>query len=140
MNSQPRIALALFLLRLSIFAVMLTWTIDKFVRPEHASEVYEHFYYLSGIGKEVFYVIGIAELLLIAGFMLGFMKTITYGAVFILHTVSTLSSYQQYLSPYSDVNLLFFAAWPMLAACFTVFYLRDLDTLLVIEKKSLRSQ
>lgn len=25
-------------------------------------------------------------------------------------------------------NILFFAAWPMLAACFALYYLRDLDT------------
>jgi putative oxidoreductase len=27
------------------------------------------------------------------------------------------------------VNLLFFAAWPMLAACFALYYLRESDTL-----------
>jgi hypothetical protein len=29
-------------------------------------------------------------------------------------------------------NLLFFAAWPMLAACFALYLLRDLDTLGVV--------
>ena len=31
-----RIAICLLVLRLTIFLVMLIWTIDKFVRPEHA--------------------------------------------------------------------------------------------------------
>jgi len=52
-------------------------------------------------------------------------KTITYGAVLLLHAVSTLSSWQQYLG---FDSLLFFAAWPMLAACYALFALRDLDT------------
>jgi hypothetical protein len=46
--------------------------------------------------------------------------------VLLLHAVSTFSSYRQYLDPFN--NLLFFAAWPMLAACFTLYTLRDLDT------------
>jgi putative oxidoreductase len=44
----------------------------------------------------------------------------------VLHGISTLSSYRQYLDPFD--NLLFFAAWPMLAACVALFLLRDLDT------------
>jgi len=45
----------------------------------------------------------------------------------VLHAVSTLSSFKQYLAPFDGPNLLFFAAWPMLAACFALFILRDLD-------------
>ena len=44
----------------------------------------------------------------------------------VLHAISTLSSYKMYLAAFD--NLLFFAAWPMLAACIALFYLRDLDT------------
>ena len=33
-------------------------------------------------------------------------------------------------------NLLFFAAWPMLAACFALYLLRDLDTLGVVSGRS----
>ncbi|NES82615.1 MAG: hypothetical protein F6K10_15050 [Moorea sp. SIO2B7] len=39
MRASNRIPLVLFLLRLSVFIVMLMWTIDKFVRPEHAAAV-----------------------------------------------------------------------------------------------------
>lgn len=50
----------------------------------------------------------------------------SYGRVLILYSVSTLSSDGQYMDPFN--NLLFFAAWPMLAACFALYSLRDLDT------------
>jgi hypothetical protein len=36
------------------------------------------------------------------------------------------------LAPFD--NLLFFAAWPMLAACITLYLLRDLDTLWAMQK------
>ncbi len=132
MRTHERTATALLMMRLSVFLVMLMWTVDKFVNPQHAARVYEHFYFIPGLGDTAFIVIGVAELLLLAAFVVGWQKRWTYGAVLILHAVSTLSSYQQYLSPFEGPNLLFFAAWPMLAACFALYYLRDLDTRLTL--------
>ncbi len=75
------------------------------------------------------YIVAGAELLLLVAFVLGIAPRFTYGAVLLLHGVSTLSSFHQYRFPFENkTNLLFFAAWPMLAACFTLYYLRDLDT------------
>lgn len=124
-----RVAIALLVLRLTVFLVMLVWTIDKFVRPAHATSVYEHFYFLPGLGPTIVYSIGVAELILLLGFLIGFAPRLTYGLVFLLHAVSTFSSFHQYLHPFEGPNILFFAAWPMLGACFTLYYLRDLDTL-----------
>lgn len=134
MNAEKKLPLALFLLRLGVFVVMFIWTVDKFVRPGHAASVYENFYYISGLGNTLFYIIGLIEMIILAGFLLGFRKRLTYGAVLALHAISTLSSFKQYLSPFSGPNLLFYAAWPMLAACFALYYLRDEDTMLVVSK------
>jgi putative oxidoreductase len=118
MTRDDRLSLVLFLLRLSVFLVMLMWTIDKFVRPEHAGSVYENFYAIGGLSAGVIYLIGLIELAILIGFVLGYRKRWTYGAVLIFHAVSTLSSFRQYFTPFKGVNLLFYAAWPMLAACF----------------------
>jgi len=88
--------------------------------------VFEAFYGLAGISAEVFYVIGALQMVLILAFVAGAWKRITYGLVLLFHGVSTLSSYNQYLDPFN--NLLFFAAWPMLAACVALYLLRDSDT------------
>ncbi len=130
-----RLELSLFFLRTSVFVVMLVWTLDKFLNPAHASGVYGHFYGIEGLGHAAMYAIGAAELVIIAAFVLGLFKIWSYGLVLAFHTVSTLSSYQQYLAPYDDANTLFFAAWPMLAACVALFLLRDSDTLLTVELK-----
>jgi hypothetical protein len=124
------LATSLLLLRLSVFAVMAVWTLDKFVNPGHAARVYERFYGLSGLGPTAFVAIGAAEALLLVGFVVGWRKRLTYGLVLLLHGVSTLSSWRQYLEPFD--NLLFFAAWPMLAACATLYLLRDQDTRLTL--------
>ena len=132
MKTKDRLPLALFTLRSSVFLVMLMWTLDKLVDPNHAARVFEKFYQISGLGIVHFYILGIAELILLLAFLVGYRKTITYGLVLIFHAVSTFSSYQQYLDPYTYPNLLFFAAWPMLAACFVLYYLREFDTKLVV--------
>jgi len=133
MADDKKLTFSLFLLRLSVFIVMFMWTLDKFVRPAHASLVYETFYHSPGFGYTVSYFIGAVELVIIVGFLFGFKKTLTYGAVLLFHTISTLSTYRQYAAPFAEINLLFFAAWPMLAACIALFLLRDRDTLLSIE-------
>ena len=131
-----RVPLVLLLLRLGIFIVMMMWTLDKFLKPDHASAVFESFYRIPGLGTAIIYVIGVIQLLIVLGFVAGIKKTWTYGAVLLMHTVSTLASFPRYLDPFTTPNLLFFTAWPMLAACFGVFYLRDLDTLWVVDRTS----
>ena len=127
MKTEEKLRLSLLLLRLGVFIVMFMWTLDKFVNPDHAVGIYKQFYFLSGISAGIMYVLGAAEMVIILGFVVGFMKRWTYGIVLVLHAVSTLSSLGRYFDPWK--NLLFFAAWPMLAACVTLFLLRDEDTL-----------
>lgn len=125
MASQARLEWSLLALRLGVFTVMFMWTLDKLVNPGHAAAIFENFYGLGGLGPTIMYIIAIIEMVIVLGFVAGVAKFYTYGAVLIFHGVSTLSSYGQYLSPFD--NLLFFAAWPMLAACIALFLLRDLD-------------
>ncbi|MGF1601678.1 MAG: hypothetical protein ACFCU8_06600 [Thermosynechococcaceae cyanobacterium] len=132
--THRRIPVALFVLRLSVFFVMLMWTLDKFINPSHAAAVFENFYFIAGLGNVPIYIIGVIQFVIIVAFVLGFKKRLSYGAVLFLHSVSTLSAFKKYFAPYAEGNLLFFAAWPMLAACFTLFYLHDWDTLWVMDK------
>lgn len=129
---EQKLPQALLALRVGVFIVMLVWTLDKFVNPDHASGVYETFYLIGGLGETLFIVIGVVELILILAFVAGLFKRWTYGIVLVLHAISTLSTWKLYLAPFD--NLLFFAAWPMLAACWALYLLRDADTLLTLDK------
>lgn len=126
-EQDTKLELSLLLLRLSVFLVMFMWAIDKFINPGHAAKVYESFYYIAGLEAVVMYAIGAMEIGLLLLFLVGYKKKYTYGAVLVFHAVSTLSSFKQYLAPFDGPNLLFFAAWPMLAACLALFLLRDRD-------------
>lgn len=134
-DDDQRLPTALFTLRVTVFLVMLMWALDKILNPGHAGAVFENFYFIPGVGPGLLTAIAVAELVIILGFLAGVAKTWTYGAVLVFHAVSTLSTWQQYLDPFEGPNLLFFAAMPMLAACFTLFWLRDQDTLLTVGRK-----
>lgn len=139
-NVGGRVPFVLLLLRLGVFIVMLVWTMDKFFNPSHTVAVFEAFYGIAGLGMAIVYILGAVQLLLVLGFVAGIKKTWTYGAVLLMHGASTLVSFPKYLDPLAVPNILFFAAWPMLAACFGLFYLRDLDTLWVIERGPTRKE
>ncbi|MDQ9093168.1 hypothetical protein RC083_16445 [Pseudoalteromonas haloplanktis] len=128
---KNRLQWSLFSLRLGVFVVMLMWTLDKFVNPGHSARIFEHFYGISGSTDIVAYILGALQLILVLGFMAGIKKRITYGLIFLMHGASTLSSYAQYLDGFN--NLLFFAAWPMWAACFALYMLRDEDTKFIVK-------
>lgn len=126
---STRLPQALLALRVTVFLVMLMWTLDKLINPGHAAAVFENFYFLPGTGAGLLAAVALAELVIIVLFLAGIARFWTYGAVLLFHAVSTLSSWHMYLG---FEHLLFFAAWPMLAACFTLFWLRDHDTLLTL--------
>ena len=126
--------ISLFSLRITIFIVMLVWTLDKFINPGHAAKVYENYYFIGGLGNLTLYIVGGIELIILIGFLLGIYKKFTYGAVLVFHAVSTLSSFKQYLTPFDGPHLLFFAAWPMLAGCLALFLLREYDLKYIFSK------
>ena len=127
MNQEKRLSLSLLGLRLSVFLVMLMWTLDKFTNPDHAARIFSKFYAIDGLGTSLIVILGAVELLLLLAFVLGLARRFTFGAVLLLHAGSTFSSWQQYLNPSEGNNLLFFAAWPMFAACVALYLLRDSD-------------
>ncbi|MHA2713394.1 hypothetical protein ACXZ7B_01740 [Vibrio owensii] len=121
---QRQLGLGLLTLRLSIALVFIMWALDKVLVPEHAMKVFSGFYGLD-ISSGFSVALGIAQLVFIGIFVAGLWKNLTYPAILVLHAGSTFSSFAKYLDPFN--NLLFFAAWPMLAACFALYLLRDHD-------------
>lgn len=134
LNDNVRLKLSLLLLRFSVALVFFMWTIDKLLRPDHAAGVFAHFYLLKDLAPTLMKSIGVFELALIGSFVIGWKRRYTYGLVAILHGISTLSSFRQFIDPFTGTNLLFFASWPMLAATLALFILREEDTLLTVSK------
>lgn len=123
---------SLLLLRLSLGVFFLVWSIDKITNPGHTQAVFENFYMMP-ISPEIALAAGIVQTVVVAAFMAGAFKTLSYGALMLMHTVSTLSTWQQLVTPYQGgAAILFWAAVPVLFALIGLFVLRERDRLLSI--------
>jgi len=132
-QTATKLSVSLFLLRVTVALVMAVWALDKIMNPGHAGAVFSNFYGIE-IGSAELMAIGAVQLVIILAFVTGLFKTISYGLVLLMHAGSTLSSWRQYLEPFD--NLLFFAAWPMLAACLALLLLRSDDVFLSFNRSA----
>ncbi len=133
MQRNAKLLWALFLLRLGLGLFLLLWGLDKIIAPEIAVMVFSRFYYVD-IGISAAMLIGALEIVLSLLMILGFYRTITYGLGLLVHTISTLSTLRELLSPFGP-NHLFIAGIPILFAFLTLFLLRDFDTLWTLGKR-----
>ncbi|QDS93967.1 hypothetical protein FF011L_27440 [Roseimaritima multifibrata] len=124
---QRKLSPSFLLLRLGVGIVFFMWTLDKLMNPAHAAGIFERYYMMEGLGMSLMLGIGVVQMILVIAFVTGTFRTLSYSLITVLHTVSTVSCYQQYMNPWEKPNLLFFAAFPMLAACVTLWLLREYD-------------
>jgi hypothetical protein len=120
-----KLGLSLLMLRLSLGLVMMVWACDKIFNPGHGGAVLQSFYGIAGAGEQVVQGLGVVQALVVVAFLLGLARTYSYGAVLVMHAITTVVSWSAYLDPLK--NILFFSAWPMLAGLIALFLLRDYD-------------
>ncbi len=125
--NERNLAVALLILRIGLAVFLLLFGVDKLVAPVTTADVYARYYGLA-VSPEFVYVAGTLEILLGFALLAGAWKTAIYGLGLLLHTVSTLATYQELLSPFG-ANHLFIAAIPVLAGFIVLFLLRRNDTL-----------
>lgn len=126
---HARAALPLLIQRVALALFMGIWALDKFVNPQHTQGVFANFYGID-IAANLTWIVGLVQLAIILAFLIGFLKTTTYLLMFLMHLVSTASSWKIYLAFLGESgNLLFWAAIPVLAAFWLQFALRRFDTI-----------
>ena len=130
---MPRLRLPLFLTRLSIFYFLLPWQISRFTSEGFTGRISETYYH-GLIPDSAGTIIGVFWLLLLAAFVTGFAKRISYGLVFALHAIAILVALPSYIFGSGSYNQLFLAAIPAAMAMLLLYLLRDEDTLLAIGK------
>ncbi len=124
--------MALLLIRASVVLMLAPWVADKFLNPGHAISVFQGFYGLGGVAEAAVLAIGVFQFALLLCFAVGLLRFWSYGLVMVMHAGSTFASWKQYIAPLDGPNLLFFAAWPVLAALVALFLLREHDRLLSV--------
>ncbi|MEO1207355.1 MAG: hypothetical protein AAFV45_13600 [Pseudomonadota bacterium] len=130
-SADRDIQVSLLIMRWSIAAFLLVWGFDKILASDRAVSTFSKFY-MQMSDTTIIAVLGIAQIVLILAFALGAFKTLTYGAITVMHAVSTFASWERYLAPFDRPNILFFAAILVLGALIALFIMRRRDTLLII--------
>jgi putative oxidoreductase len=123
---------ALFLLRVGLGFFLLLWSCDKFAEPEVAVRIFQVFYKIR-IPTPAAYVIGGIEALISLLLIAGAWKSYSYGVGLALHTISTIASWKQLTTPFSQGHHLFVAAIPVLTGFIALYILRDRDTLWALD-------
>ncbi len=123
---------ALFALRMGLAVLFLIWALDKLINVDHAKAVFAGFYGQNAetMSDTIPYALGAAQLLLVLAFAAGAFKTVTYGALLLMHLATTIVSLKMHADPFAVPNILFWANWPILGALIALFLLRHRDRLL----------
>ncbi len=132
--SDPPLERALLALRIGLAILFFIWAMDKLVNVDHAKAVFAGFYGQDAATMPDIlpYALGIVQLILVLAFAVGAKKTITYGALLLMHLATTIVSLKLHLDPFGSPNILFWANWPILGALIALFLLRHRDRLLSV--------
>ena len=130
---DAKLELSLAAIRLTTAAFMMVWAVDKLWNVKHAQAVVANFYFWKDAPAQLLMGLGVLQVLIVLAFALGLVKFWTYGAILLMHAVTTVASVGKILPPFGPgSNILFWASVPVLAAILALFLLRDRDRLLVI--------
>lgn len=130
MTEDKTLGQALFALRIGLTILFLVWALDKLINVDHAKAVFAGFYGQNAetMSSAIPYGLGVLQLVLVLAFAVGKFKTITYGALLLMHLATTIVSLKMHLDPFGVPAILFWANWPILGALIALFLLRDRDT------------
>ena len=132
MTEDKTLGWALFSIRTGLAILFFIWALDKLLNVDHAKAVFAGFYGQNAETMSDFlpYALGAAQMLLVLAFAAGAFKTISYGALLLMHLATTIVSLKMHADPFAVPNILFWANWPILGALIALFLLRDRDRML----------
>lgn len=142
LSDDMKLGVGLLSMRIGVATVFLMWAIDRVLAYGHNSGMIKGYYGLE-ISQPVLTAIGIVQILIILGFIIGVFKLWTYGYILVAHTITTLASAKRLLPAdmwtlgwegFEKHQLLYYGSLPMLGACIALFLLRDKDTLLSLNR------
>ena len=128
-RSDRDVAIALLIIRLSAAFFLAIWALDKLLGPGAALKTFSK-YYLALDSNSAIMIFGALQIALVLAFALGAFRFWTYGAVVLMHAVSTFASWERYMEPWARPNILFWAAVPVLGGLIALFLLRHRDRFL----------
>lgn len=132
---MTHLRLPLFLTRLSIVIFLLPWVLMRFQNGGASAKGISKKYYFFEQPDILTTLIGVGWLVLLAAFLVGFKKKISYFLVFLIHGVGTVFSLRFMIPGTENFVPTFMAALPTLMAMYLLWTMREEDTLLSLNGK-----
>ncbi len=128
---KGRLSSALLILRLSLGVFLLLWALEKFILPQTTAKIWENFYKIPVSGA-IITILAILQTLLAIAFIVGFLRSITYGIALGINAITFISTWRQLFDPWGlasgeSVNHLFLAGIPVLAGFIALYILHPWD-------------
>ncbi len=124
---EVKLSISLFIMRISIAAFFGVWTSLKFFRPEWFENVFQNFYGLEFVSKDLAWIVGAAQVLIVVIFALGLWRGVTYAVLGLMQAAGVLGSVPNLMNFTQYPNNLMWAAVPALGAVIALYILRDYD-------------
>jgi putative oxidoreductase len=132
----------LFIIRLTLFLLMIMWALLKLTAPaaygasEDGTGIFGSFYGIS-LSQSLVFSIGLVQIAFLFAFLAGVAKFITTGGVMVMNLATLLVSLPAILPVFvGEGNILFAASFPIFGASLALFLMREQDTLLSFGKKT----
>lgn len=127
--SGDRVGAGLLILRISLAAFLLQWSIEKLILPSATIRIAHGFYGVT-LPSAASYGLGAGELLLSLALLTGAFRAISYGLALLVHTVTVAVSWRQLLDPWGLAHIgnhLWIATWPAWGGFMALFLMRRAD-------------
>ena len=112
---------------------MLQWAIGRIVAPDQSEEIFRYFLKIQ-LDPGASEIMGGAQLVVIAAFVLGFRRGVSYAAILLMNSVALAATWRYMIDPYGQFeHRLFWNAVPVVAACLVLFMLRRYDTIASVD-------
>ena len=128
---KGRLSTALLILRLSLGVFLLLWALEKFILPQTTAKIWASFYKIP-ISGAIITILAILQTLLAIAFIVGFLRSITYGIALGINAITFISTWRQLFDPWGltsgeSINHLFLAGIPVLAGFIALYILHPWD-------------
>ncbi len=126
-------AYALLLLRISIGILMIIWSLDKLLNPEHSQFVMETHYINVVVSMTLFMVFGLVQIIFGTLVVFGYLRSVAYPLLILGTAVTLVAVFRSVIDPwgwyFQESNVLFYPSLIIFAGAIVLYAFRSQDTL-----------
>lgn len=126
-------ASALLLLRISMGFLMIIWSLDKLLNPEHSQLVMQTHYLNMSVNITLLMTFGLIQIIFGAFVIFGYLRSVVYPLLIFGTGFTLIAVFRSVIDPWGwylgETNVLFYPSLIIFAGAFVLYAFRQFDTL-----------